>query len=90
MRLKRSINSPEGIDRKVKLEKMVKDAGFENISQFSKEAGIDMANLYSNLGGTWKMSLKRMFKIANTLGVPIGQIIELFYPEEYAENMSLL
>ena len=87
---RQSIFSPEGLERKAKLEKMVKDAGFENLSQFSKEAGIDLANLYSNLGGTWKMSLKRMFKIANTLGVPIGQIIELFYPEEYAENMKLL
>lgn len=85
-----SINSVEGLERKDKFEKMVKDAGFVSIYQFSKEAGLDMANLYSNLGGTWKMSLKRMFKIANTLGVPIGQIIELFYPEEYAENMSLL
>lgn len=87
---KRSIFSPEGLDRKARLEKMVKDAGFENLSQFSKDAGVDLPNLYSNLGGTWKMSLKRMFKIANTLGVPIGQIIELFYPEEYAENMKLL
>ena len=85
-----SINSPEGAERKAKFEKIVKDAGFDSIFQFSKDVGIDMSNLYLNLNGTWKMSLKRMFKIANTLGVPIGQIIELFYPEEYAENMKLL
>lgn len=85
-----SINSEAGQWRKLKLETMIKDAGFDSIYQFSKEYGIDMSNLYSNLDGTWKMSLKRMFKIANALGVPIGQIIELFYPEEYAENMRLL
>lgn len=85
-----SINSELGQERKLKFEDMVREAGFDNIYQFSKEYNIDMANLYSNLDGTWKMSLKRMFKIANALGVPIGQLIELFYPEEYAENMKLL
>lgn len=90
MPVRHSIKSDVGRERKEKFEAMVKSAGFDSIHQFSREYNIDMANLYSNLGGTWKMSLKRMFKIANALGVPIGQIIELFYPEEYAENMKLL
>jgi hypothetical protein len=85
-----SIHDDDSQLRKEAFETMVKDAGFDSIYQFSKEVGINMANIYSNLDGTWKMSIKRMFKIANTLGVPIGRIIEIFYPDEYEENMKLL
>ena len=85
-----SINSEQGQKNKEKLFKLIKAAGYENYRQFSKDVGIDCSNLYSNLDGTWKMSLRRMFKVANLLGVSITQIIEIFYPEEYAENMKLL
>lgn len=85
-----SIKSEQGKKNKEKLFKLAESAGYENIRQLSKDAGIDCSNLYSNLDGTWKMSIKRMFKIANILGVSINQIIEIFYPEEYAENQKLL
>lgn len=85
-----SIKSEQGKKNKEKLLKLAEAAGYENIRQLSKDAGIDCSNLYSNLDGTWKMSIKRMFKVANILGVSINQIIEIFYPEEYAENQKLL
>lgn len=85
-----SINTELGQQTKRKFEELIKSAGYTSIYQFAKEHNIDMGNLYTNLDGTWKMSLKRMFKIANALGVHIDEIIEVFYPEEYAENMGLL
>ena len=84
-----SIKSDDAVIRKAKLEKMVKDAGFDSIFQFTKENNFDMANIYKNLNGTWKMSMKRMFELANALRVPVGRVIELFYPDEYEENMRL-
>lgn len=76
--------------RKEKLDKLVSDAGYESFREFSQDVGITAANLYSNLHGTWNMSMKRMFKVANTLNVPILQVIEIFYPEELKENQMML
>ena len=85
-----SINSKVGKNNKEKLWSMIEAAGYENYRQFSKAVGIDCSNLYSNLDGTWKMSMARMFKIANLLKVPVLDIVEIFYPEELAENKNIL
>lgn len=85
-----SIKSEVGKKNKEVMEQLIKDAGYENIRQFCKDVGIDQSNFYSNLDGTWGMSVKRMFKVANLLGVHISRVIEIFYPEEYAENQSYL
>lgn len=85
-----SVKSEVGQRNKEKLEALVKEAGYDTIKQFSRDAGIDVANLYSNLDGTWKMSMGRMFKVANTLGVPVLQIVDIFYHDELAKNQSLL
>lgn len=85
-----SIRSEYGEKNKERLLQLIIAAGFENYRQFCLEAGLDQSNLYSNLDGTWKMSLKRMFKIANLLGVPILEIIGIFYPDELEENMKLI
>lgn len=74
--------------RKGKLDTLVANAGYKSFREFAKDTGVTAANLYSNLHGTWHMSMKRMFKVANTLNVPILQVIEIFYPDELAENMS--
>ena len=81
-----SIRSDIGQKNKEKLVELIRSAGYESIKQFCKDVNLDQSNLYTNLEGTWKMSLKRMFKIANKLEVPIDSIIELFYPNELAEN----
>ena len=85
-----SINTDIGKKNKEKLWSMIEAAGYENIRQFCKDVGIDQSNLYSNLDGTWKMSMARMFKVANLLKVPVLDIVEIFYPEELAENKNIL
>ena len=85
-----SINSEFGRNNKEVFEKLVKSAGYDNIRQFCIDAGIDQSNLYSNLTGKFKMNIRRIFKIANTLGVPFLQIVDIFYHEELEENQSLL
>lgn len=76
--------------RKEKLDKLVSDAGYESFRKFSSDVGVTAANLYSNLHGTYHMSMKRIFQIANTLGVPVLQVIEIFYPDELRENQNVL
>ena len=84
-----SIKSEVGKRQKEALQKLILDAGYCNMRQFCKDLGVDQSNLYSNIDGTWGMSMKRMFKVANLLGVPILQIVEIFYPNELAENQKL-
>ena len=85
-----SIKSDLGQKNKDKLVELISSAGYTSVRQFCDDVGVDQSNLYTNLDGKWKMSLKRMFKIANHLGVPILEIIDIFYPEELAENQNLL
>ena len=81
-----SIRSEVGKNNLGVLSEWIHDAGYKNVRQFCKDVGIDQSNLYSNLNGKWGMSIKRMFKIANSLKVPIADVIELFYPDDYYEN----
>ena len=60
--------------------------GYPSILSFCKDADIDRANLGSNIKGRFKLSVDRAFKIANALGVPITEVLELFYPDEMEEN----
>ncbi len=74
--------------RKDKLNNLVANAGYKSFRSFAKDVGITSANLYSNIDGTYNMSMKRMFRVAEVLNVPILQIIDIFYPEELAKNMD--
>ena len=76
-------------ERKQKLDTLIAEAGYKSFRAFSKDVDITAANLYSNLDTTYDISIKRMFKIAQVLNVPILQIIDVFYPDELAENQSL-
>ncbi len=84
-----SIRSEEAQRGKEKLDILIKNAGYASFRQFCVDANIDQSNLYGNFDGTYNISVKRMFKLANLLNVPINQILEIFYPEEYQENMRL-
>lgn len=83
------INTDRGQKAKEQLLKLVQDKGYANLRQFCIALGLKLPNLYSNLDGTWDMSIKRMFRIANMLEVPIDTIIGIFYPDEFAENKQV-
>lgn len=85
-----TISSERGQRNKEKLLNMAKAVGYDNLAQLCKDVGIKLPNLYSNLDGTWNMSVKRMFKLADMLEVSILEMIDIFYPEELAHNQSLL
>lgn len=82
-----SIRSESAQRGKEQLDMLIKEAGYTSFRQFCKDAGIDQSNLYSNFDGTYNISIKRMFIIANKLRVPIMRILEIFYPDEVKENV---
>lgn len=67
---------------------LMKDCGFESFRQFAKETGVAVANIHSNLTGRYNLSIERAFIIADTLKVPITDILDMFYPDEMAENYN--
>lgn len=67
-----------------------KEHGYANLHQVSKATGIESGNLYSNLTGKFDPSIKRLFLIANTMRVPIDDVINIFYEKEMKTNQSLV
>ena len=74
---------------KEKFYKMIAEAGFTGLRDFSRHCGISAGNICTNLSGKYKVSIERAFIYANTLKVPIMDIIILFYPEEVYKNNDL-
>lgn len=83
------MEAKEAQERRDKLKVLLDEAGYKSFRAFSRDLGITCANLYTNIDGTYKISIDRIFKIANLLGKPVLQIIEIFYPKELAENYEL-
>lgn len=75
---------------KKELEKLIKEHGYESMRSFARDCGMDTSNLYTNLKSKWGLSMKRAFVIANTLGVPVEQILEMFYKDEFKENRKIV
>lgn len=75
---------------KDELEKLVKEKGYASLNAFCVENGLNTANVYTNLRSTWGLSIKRAFAIANGLGVPVEQILEMFYKEQFKENRKYI
>ena len=71
---------------------IVKSYGFKNISQFAQASGIHKSNLYRNFEGPSfkeRMSVSRMFQVANTLGAPFIDVVRMFYTDEMEENENI-
>lgn len=47
-----------------------------SVSSFAKDCGISITTLKKALSGSDQVSLKSLFKIANTMGVTIKEIIK--------------
>jgi len=76
-------------ERKEKFYDMIAEAGFKGLRDFSRACGIQAGNVYSNISGRYKLSIERAFIYANTLRVPIMDILLTFYPREVYENNDI-
>lgn len=73
---------------KERLMELAEKYGIKSIRQLSLSAGITNQNLYSNINGTYDISIKRLFKLASVMKCDISEVINVFYPELYAENQK--
>lgn len=78
----------EAIQKREELQRLMEVYGYKSIRKLCKEVGITAPNLYSNLTGRYKISMERMFKIANVLGCDVMEIIQIFYSDLYSENQK--
>lgn len=64
---------------------LIKEKGFTGLRDFARASGILASNIYSNLDGTYDLSINRAFVFAKVLKVPIDTILTIFYPDEMKE-----
>lgn len=76
--------------KKDKFVKLLQSRGYKNIHRFAIACGVEGANVYSNLNGTFDLSMQRAFVYANKLGVPLMDVVNLFYPQWEEENRSAI
>lgn len=70
---------------KEKFYALLKGCGFKSLREFARSCGIPAGNIHSNVTGKWRPSIERMFVYADTLGVDIDTVLEIFYPLEMAK-----
>ena len=76
----------EAIKKREELQTLMGAYGYKSIRKLCRDADVSVQNLYSNITGTFKISIERMFKVANTLGCDITEVIKIFYADLYSEN----
>ena len=70
---------------------LLNQKGYSTLKSFCDSVGIDDSNMNKRLTGVrQKIEISFMFKLANHLHVPVEEIIEIFYPDEWEENKSLI
>ncbi len=69
--------------------KMIEDAGFKGLRDFGRATGIQACNILPNLKGR-DLSMQRLFIYANTLKLPVTDILRVFYPEEMRVNTDIV
>lgn len=77
-------------DRRDGFIELLKKHGYDNVAQFCEANNLIATNMNKRLRGDQKIEIPFLFKLANLLHEPIEVLIELFYPEEIAENRSLI
>ncbi len=69
--------------------KMIENAGFKGLRDFGRATGIQAGNILPNLKGR-DLSIQRLFIYANTLKVPVTDVLRVFYPEEMRVNRDIV
>lgn len=69
---------------------LMKKRGFKSVREFSIACGMESSNIYSNLVGRTSIGIGRLFIYANTMGVPVSELMEIVYPEGMKENRKAI
>lgn len=64
---------------------------YSSLHDFCYKQNIDYSNMNKRVNGIrQKIEVQFLFKLANMLHEPVETLIEIFYPEEWKENRSLI
>lgn len=58
---------------------------FKTIAAAARAAGIERQNLHKMLSGKEKPGLPLMLRFCKAWQMPLKEVIEIFYPDEYQE-----
>lgn len=75
---------------KEKFYEYIRAHGYTSVRQLAIASGIDISNLHTNVVHKWGISIKRAFALANTMKVPVEEILELFYGDEFEKNRKIV
>ncbi len=67
---------------------LMKKRGFTSVRQFAIACGMESSNIYTNLVGKTTVGIGRLFTYANVLGVPVQDVLAIFYPEDMKANVK--
>lgn len=73
---------------KRKFDRMIVDSDFRSRRDLAIKMGISYSGLENNLSGRYGISVERLLDIANNLKVPVSDVLDVFYPEKYKENLQ--
>lgn len=77
--------------RREKFAALLNKHGYTSINKFCIENKLSQSNVNNRAKNeTIKVELPILFSWANILHEPIETLIEIFYPEEWEENRSLI
>lgn len=77
--------------RKEAFNEILKKHGYRSINNFCIENKIIQTNLNKRVKDeTIQVEIQKLFELANLLHEPVDTMVRIFYPEEYAENQSLI
>ena len=78
------------MSRKEKFSELVKAHGYTSVHKFCLENKLNQGNISLRLTDeNIKVELPLLFMWAGILEEPIDSLIEIFYPEEFAENQAI-
>ncbi len=77
--------------RKEKFTSLLKKHGYNSMNAFFTDNHLVYPHWHTRLSNeSMKVELQQLFLLANILHEPIEVLIEIFYPEEFKENRSLI
>lgn len=75
--------------RSEKFMALIKKHNYRSLNNFCEVNGLQQGNFNKRIKyEDMKVDLVTLFNIANILHEPIDTLIEIFYPEEYQENLN--
>ena len=79
------------MSRRDKFNEVLKRHGYSSLNNFCLENKLIQTNFNKRIKDeTIKVDIGTLFQLANLLHEPIETLIEIFYPDEWKENRSLI